>query len=110
MTDFKENGGLNNLNNWFGVYILGANTQSDPQGNISLVIVNGEVGTPIKKMRSIANAMCGFDESEWKKRDDGLDNQMTGSAQNQKCKSRYDNFVSGKGIISLTIERLLPLN
>lgn len=108
--DFKESGGLNTLNDWFGVYVLGYTTQSDSQGNVSTVIVNGERGTPIKKVRSIANAMCGFAESDWKKRDAGLESQMTGEAKNQKCKAGYDNFVFGKGIISLQIDRLTPLN
>ena len=109
--DFKESGGLNTLSNWFGVYVLGYTTQSDSQGNVVLALVNGEPATPIKKMRSIANAMCGFGESDWKKRDNAFDSQqMSGEAKNQKCEASYDNWVNGKGIVSLMIKRLTPLN
>jgi hypothetical protein len=110
MTEFKEEGGLNTLNSWFGVYVLAYSTQSDAKGFVSFINVNGASSTPIKKMRSIANAFCGLEDSEWKKDEFDSGKRMTGEAKNQRCEARYDNYVNGQGIVSISIKRLVEID
>ena len=105
MDDFKDEGGLNRLNSWYGVYVQGYSYSYDGQKNVSRIVVNGSSSTSMKHLREIASSFCGFSSEEWTRQDFSPSDRVTGKAENDKCFAMYDNFVNGPGFVSLEIRR-----
>jgi hypothetical protein len=108
-TDFKEDGGLDKFNNWYGIQISGLTLQRGADGLVSGLImnVNPYQTVTIKQLRATINAYCGLTNADWKNTEFESGSRYLAQASSTKCQTAsYDNYVNGRGIWSITISKV----
>ncbi len=100
--DFSDDGGIDRHSAWWGLTILGYNVHFDENNKSTSVLVNTQ--NTIKEVRTAGNILCGFSDASWARKNDP-DGKVLMNAENNICKAGIDNFVSGEGIITLSVER-----
>lgn len=102
LQDFIDDGGSDRHSAWWGLTILGYNVHFDEKDKSNSVLVNTQ--NTIKEVRTAGNILCGFTDATWMRKNDP-DGKVLMNAENNICKAGIDNFVSGEGIVTLSVER-----
>jgi hypothetical protein len=108
-TDFKEEGGLEKFNNWYGIQVAGLTLQRGGDGLISSFIlnVNPYSTVTIKQLRATINAYCGLTNADWKNDDMSMEDRYSARASNDRCQTAsFDNFVNGRKVWSITLSKV----
>ena len=102
LIDYKDDGGLNKVNSWYGIDVTSFELQRGADGFPEFVsIVPDPYTTTIKQIRGVLNQICVINEDDWNREE--LQGRLTGKGQGKKCRGEFNNWFLGQGILQITI-------
>jgi hypothetical protein len=101
-SEFTDNGGLNHVNDFYGMSVEGITVQWKDNISLRLAVMNVSKAMAPKKIREALNRACKTNESDWQKEDGAL---TRGEVHNGKIRCDYiTNDGSRTMEVAITIE------
>jgi len=102
LIDYKDDGGLNKVNSWYGIEVTSFELQRGADGFPEFIsIVPDPYTTTIKQIRGVLNQVCGINEDDWNREE--LQGRLTGKGQGKRCRGEFNNWLLGQGILQIAI-------